>query len=489
MKQVAVRRNCLQRLLSGILSPESLIIREDETVVYECDALTAFRQRPWAVVLPESEDQLLAVLQACREAQVAVVPRGAGTGLSGGARPLEGCVVLSMTKMARIVGIDPLARIARVQPGVRNQAISDAAAPMGLFYAPDPSSQLACSIGGNIAENAGGLHCLKYGLTLHNVLRVRAVTMDGDIIEIGSEAPDQPGLDLLPLLVGSEGMLAVVTEATVRLLPKPPAARVILASFNEVASAANAVAKIIASGFIPSALEMMDQGAAIAIEDCLHPGYDLEAKAILICEADGTDEQVDEEIQCMSEILLHAGATRCQVSTTEAERQHYWSGRKAALTAASRIAPDCYVMDGALPRKHVATILQRIEELQEVHGLRCVNVFHAGDGNLHPIICFDGGRPGDWHRAEQFGADILKSCIELGGTVSGEHGVGIEKIDAMCQQFANEELETFAAVKAAFDPARLLNPDKAIPTLHRCAEHGRLHVKGQLFPHPELPRL
>lgn len=478
----------LLRALANCLTPGALITQSEETVAYECDGLTAFRQKPWAVVLPETETQVVEVLRQCHAAGVVVVPRGAGTSLSGGTCPLVGSVVLSLARMNSILSVDVLARTARVQPGVRNQAISDMAAPNGLFYAPDPSSQLACSLGGNVAENAGGLHCLKYGLTLHNVLRVRGITMDGEIIEVGSEAPDVPGLDLLPLIVGSEGMLAVVTEVTVRLRPKPPCAQVILASFDDVGRAADAVAAVIAAGIIPAALEMMDQGAAIAIEDCIHPGYDLDAKAILLCEADGSEEQVLEEIAQMVQLLMAAGAMHCKVSSNETERQHYWSGRKAALTAASRIAPDCYVMDGSVPRKHIGTLLSRIDALQSVYGLKCVNVFHAGDGNLHPIICFDGAEDEQWHSAEKYGAEILEACIELGGSVTGEHGVGVEKLDAMCSQFSPIELEMFHRVKAAFDPARLLNPDKAIPVVHRCAETGHLHVHNGVFPHSDLPR-
>ena len=478
----------LMRALAQCLAPGALISQTEELVAYECDGLTAFRQAPWAVVLPETETQVVEVLRLCHAAGVTVVPRGAGTSLSGGALPLIGSVVLSLARMNKILSLDDLARTARVQPGVRNLAISELAAPKGLFYAPDPSSQLACSIGGNVAENAGGLHCLKYGLTLHNVLRVRGITMEGEVIVIGSEAPDVCGLDLLPLIIGSEGMLAVVTEVTVRLRPKPPCAQVILASFDDVGRAADAVAAIIKAGIIPAALEMMDQGAAIAIEDCIHPGYDVNAKAILLCEADGSSEQVAEEIASMVQLLMAAGAMHCKVSSNEFERQHYWAGRKAALTAASRIAPDCYVVDGSVPRKHIGTLLSRIDALQSVYGLTCVNVFHAGDGNLHPIICFDGAEDGQWHRAEKYGAEILNACIALGGSVTGEHGVGVEKLDGMCSQFSSIELEMFHRLKASFDPARLLNPDKAIPVLHRCAEAGNLHVNNGIFPHSDLPR-
>lgn len=408
--------------------------------------------------------------------------------LSGGAMPTPGGLVLSLAKFKRILKLDPYTRTAVVQPGVRNLAISEAANPHGLYYAPDPSSQIACTIGGNVNENSGGVHCLKYGLTVHNVLRVRAVMMDGEVVEFGSEAPDAPGLDLLATVIGSEGMLAVVTEVTVRLIPKPQLAQVIMASFDNVETGGNAVADVIAAGIIPAGLEMMDKPATAAVEEFVCAGYDLDAAAILLCESDGTPEEVAEEIARMSEVLRASGATRIQVSQSEAERLKFWSGRKNAFPAAGRISPDYYCMDGTIPRKHIGTLLKRIQAMEQKYALRCINVFHAGDGNMHPLILFNGEDQDEWHRAELFGADILETCVELGGTVTGEHGVGVEKLSSMCVQFSTEERDAFLRLKAAFDPARLLNPDKAIPTLARCAEYGKLHVRNGLLPHPDLPR-
>jgi glycolate oxidase len=396
--------------------------------------------------------------------------------------------VLSTAKLNRIVKVDPTSRTAVVQPGVRNLAISEAAAPHGLYYAPDPSSQIACSIGGNVAENSGGVHCLKYGLTVHNVLRVRVVTIDGDVVELGSEAPDAPGLDLLAVFIGSEGMLGVVTEVTVKLVPKPAAARVIMASFDDVVTGGNAVASVIAAGIIPAGLEMMDRTSSRMVEPFVKAGYDTEAAAILLCEADGTELEVAEEIERMSEVLQAAGASAIAVSTSEAERMKFWSGRKNAFPAAGRISPDYYCMDGTIPRKQLAHVLTSIEKMETTYGLRCANVFHAGDGNMHPLILFDANQPGEFERAEAFGADILALCVEVGGTITGEHGVGIEKINSMCVQFSPAELEAFHAVKRAFDPHRLLNPDKAIPTLNRCAEFGKMHVSAGLTRFADLPR-
>ncbi|MEY3262100.1 MAG: hypothetical protein RLZZ620_1151, partial [Pseudomonadota bacterium] len=384
--------------------------------------------------------------------------------------------------------VDPFTRTAVVQPGVRNLAISEAVAKHGLYYAPDPSSQIACSIGGNVNENSGGVHCLKYGLTLHNVLRVRAVLMSGDVVEFGSMAPDSPGLDLLAVLIGSEGMLGIVTEITVKLVPKPKLARVIMASFDDIEKGGNAVAAIIAAGIIPAGLEMMDKPTTRAVEEFVHAGYDLNAEAILLCESDGTPEEVEEEIARMNAVLEKQGASRIQVSESEAERLRFWSGRKNAFPAAGRIAADYYCMDGTIPRRHIATLLKRIKGMEAKYGLGCLNVFHAGDGNMHPLILFNGADPDEWHRAEEFGTEILEACVELGGTITGEHGVGIEKINSMCVQFGEQERERFWGVKAAFDPDRLLNPDKAIPTLNRCAEYGRMRVSGGVLPHPELER-
>ncbi len=375
-----------------------------------------------------------------------------------------------------------------MQCGVRNLAISEAAAPYGLYYAPDPSSQIACTIGGNVAENAGGVHCLKYGLTLHNVLRVRGLTVQGEPVVFGAEALDTPGLDLLPLIVGSEGMLAVILEVTVKLVPKPQLARCIMASFDDIRKAGDAVAAIIAAGIIPAGLEMMDKPMTAAVEDFVHAGYDLDAVAILLCESDGTPEEVAEEIDRMLDVLSGAGATRMEVSKDEAQRLKFWSGRKNAFPASGRISPDYMCMDSTIPRKRLADILQAIAAMEQKYGLKCVNVFHAGDGNLHPLILFDGNDPDQLHRCELFGADILETSVALGGTVTGEHGVGVEKLGSMCVQFGPEEREQFFAVKRAFDPGETLNPGKVIPTLHRCAEGGKMHVKKGLLPFPELER-
>nr|MBL8457637.1 FAD-binding protein [Zoogloeaceae bacterium] len=474
--------------LSPLLPPGALLFDPEDLRPYECDGLAAYRQVPLIVALPTSEPEVVAVLTACHALGVPVVARGAGTGLSGGALPHAAGVVLSLARLNRIVSLDPRARTAVVQPGVRNLAISEAAAPHGLYYAPDPSSQIACTIGGNVAENSGGVHCLKYGLTIHNLLRVRGVTMAGEVVEFGSQAPDWPGYDLLALMTGSEGMLAVVTEVTVKLTPKPQLAQCVLAAFDDVIKAGDAVAAIIAAGIVPAGLEMMDQPATVAVEEFVHAGYPLDAKAILLCESDGTPEEVAEEIGRMREVLAAAGATELRVSRDEAERMRFWAGRKAAFPAAGRLSPDYYCMDGTIPRKRIGEMLEAIQEMESKYALRCINVFHAGDGNLHPLILFDANRPGELHQAEAFGADILELSVALGGTVTGEHGVGIEKINQMCSQFARPELAMFFRVKAAFDPAGLLNPGKAIPTLNRCAEYGRMRVRDGVLPHSELPR-
>jgi glycolate oxidase len=474
--------------LSPILAEDALLWQPEDTIPYECDGLAAYRKMPLAVALPETEDQVVRILKACHAMQIPIVPRGSGTGLSGGAMPIEQGLVLSLAKFKKITKIDPFTRTAVVQPGVRNLAISEAVAKHGLYYAPDPSSQIACSIGGNVNENSGGVHCLKYGLTLHNVLRVRAVLMNGNVVEFGGMAPDAPGLDLLAVLIGSEGMLGIVTEVTVKLVPKPKLARVIMASFNDIEKGGNAVAAIIAAGIIPAGLEMMDRATTRAVEEFVHAGYDLDAEAILLCESDGTPEEVEEEIARMNAVLEQQGASRIQVSQNEVERLRFWSGRKNAFPAAGRIAADYYCMDGTIPRRHIATLLRRIKGMEEKYRLGCLNVFHAGDGNMHPLILFNGADPDEWHRAEEFGTEILEACVELGGTITGEHGVGIEKINSMCVQFGEQERELFWGVKAAFDPDRLLNPDKAIPTLNRCAEYGRMRISGGAMPHPELER-
>jgi glycolate oxidase len=485
---LAARRAAVIAALAPLLPAHALLSQAEQTTPYECDGLTAYRQRPLAVALPESEAQVGAVLKACHRLGVPVVARGAGTGLSGGAMPHEAGVTLALAKFNRILSIDPLARTARVQCGVRNLAISEAAAAHGLYYAPDPSSQIACTIGGNIAENSGGVHCLKYGLTLHNVLRVRGFTAEGEAVEFGGEALDAPGLDLLALVVGSEGMLAVVTEVTVKLVPKPRLACCLMASFDDVRKAGDAVAAIIAAGIIPAGLEMMDKPMTAAVEDFVHAGYDLTAEAILLCESDGTPEEVAEEAARMEAVLRASGATAVQASANEAQRLKFWSGRKNAFPASGRISPDYMCMDSTIPRKHLATILLDIQRMEEKYGLRCANVFHAGDGNLHPLILFDANDPDQLHRCEQFGAEILERSVALGGTVTGEHGVGVEKLNSMCVQFSAEEREQMLQLKAAFDPAGLLNPGKQIPSLSRCAEYGRMHVKRGLLAFPELER-
>ncbi|MGN6829541.1 FAD-linked oxidase C-terminal domain-containing protein [Paucibacter sp. M5-1] len=474
--------------LAEVLPPHALLWQGEDTVPYECDGLTAYRERPLAVALPETEAQVAAVLKTCHRLGVPVVARGAGTGLSGGALPHALGLTLALAKFNRILDLSPSARTARVQCGVRNLAISEAAAPHGLYYAPDPSSQIACTIGGNVAENSGGVHCLKYGLTLHNVLRVRGFTVEGEAVEFGSEALDAAGLDLLSLIVGSEGMLAVITEVTVKLIPKPQLARCIMASFDDIRKAGDAVAHIIAAGIIPAGLEMMDKPMTAAVEDFVHAGYDLGAEAILLCESDGTPEEVEEEIGRMEAVLWASGATRCEVSASEAQRLKFWSGRKNAFPASGRISPDYMCMDSTIPRKKLADILLAIQQMETKYGLRCANVFHAGDGNLHPLILFDANDPDQLHRCELFGAEILEYSVALGGTVTGEHGVGIEKLGSMCVQFSTEEREQMLSLKRAFDPHSLLNPGKVIPTLQRCAEYGRMHVKKGLLAFPELPR-
>jgi len=484
----AARQQQVVAALSRLLPAHALLWQSEDTVPYECDGLTAYRERPLVVALPETESEVAAVLRACHKLEVPVVARGAGTGLSGGALPNAMGVTLSLAKFNRIVLVDRVARTATVQCGVRNLAISEAAAPFGLYYAPDPSSQIACTIGGNVAENSGGVHCLKYGLTLHNVLRVRGFTVEGEPIEFGSAALDAPGLDLLPLMVGSEGMLAVAIEVTVKLVPRPQLARCIMASFADVRQAGDAVAAVIAAGIIPAGLEMMDKPMTAAVEAFVHAGYDLDAAAILLCESDGTPEEVAEEIDRMLDVLSGCGATRLEVSKDEAQRLKFWSGRKNAFPASGRISPDYMCMDSTIPRRRLADILIAIAEMEKKYGLACCNVFHAGDGNLHPLILFDANDPDQLHRAELFGADILETSVAFGGTVTGEHGVGVEKLNSMCVQFSPDEREQMLALKRAFDPKGTLNPGKVVPTLARCAEYGRMHVKKGLLPFPELER-
>ena len=484
----ATDRAVLVARLRTILPAHCLLVDDEDLRPYECDGLTAYRELPLAVCLPESEGQVIDVLRTCHQLGVPVVARGAGTGLSGGAMPHAQGLVLSLARFNRILQVDRASRTAIVQPGVRNLAVSEAAAPFGLYYAPDPSSQIACTLGGNVAENSGGVHCLKYGLTVHNVLRIRVVSIEGEVFEIGSAAPDSPGYDLLALLIGSEGMLGVVTEVTVKLVPKPELAQVVMASFDDVARAGDAVAAIIAAGIIPAGLEMMDKPATAAVEPYVKAGYDLEAAAILLCEADGTPEEVAEEIARVTDVLTTAGARDIRVSQSEAERLRFWAGRKAAFPAVGRITPDYYCMDGTIPRKRLAEMLSAIADMEKKYGLRCANVFHAGDGNLHPLIMYDAAKPGEWERAEAFGAEILELSVALGGSITGEHGVGIEKINQMCVQYRTPELEAFRRIKAAFDEGGLLNPGKAVPSLHRCAEYGRMHVHHGDLKFPELER-
>ncbi len=476
------------RGLSAALPQHALLWNSEDTTPYECDGLTAYRQRPLVVALPETEAQVQAVLKTCYAMNVPVVARGAGTGLSGGAMPHAMGVTMSLAKFNKILKVDVLSRTAVVQCGVRNLAISEAAAPYGLYYAPDPSSQIACTIGGNVAENSGGVHCLKYGLTVHNVLKVKGFTAEGEPVEFGSDALDAPGYDLLSVVIGSEGMLAVTTEVTVKLIPKPQLARCIMASFDDLRKAGDAVAAVIAAGIIPAGLEMMDKPMTAAVEDYVHAGYDLTAEAILLCESDGTPEEVEEEIGRMSEVLKRCGATAIAVSQNEAERLKFWSGRKNAFPASGRISPDYMCMDSTIPRKRLADILLAIAQMEKKYKLRCANVFHAGDGNLHPLILFDANDADQLHRCELFGAEILETSVAMGGTVTGEHGVGVEKLNSMCVQFSAAENEQMFGVKRAFDTAGLLNPGKVIPTLNRCAEYGKMLVRGGQISHPDLPR-
>ena len=474
--------------LRDILPADGLLVSDEERRPYECDGLTGYRELPLAVAMPDQLDQVEQILSLCDTQGVPVIARGAGTGLSGGATPRRDALLLSMARFSRIINVDPVGRTARVEPGVRNLAISEAAAPYGLYYAPDPSSQIACTIGGNVAENSGGVHCLKYGLTVHNILRLDVVLIDGEKITVGSEALDSPGYDLLALMTGSEGMLGVVTAITVRLLPIPVSAKTVLAGFDDVEKAADSVAKLIAAGVIPAGLEMMDNPAIRAAEDFSEAGYPRDAAAILICEVDGTEAEVDRQIALTRSVFEIEGATEIQVSATEQERQRFWSGRKNAFPAVGRISPDYYCIDGTIPRQQLGRVLAGITELSSTYGLRVANVFHAGDGNLHPLILYDGAQPGEFERTEALGGKILELCIEVGGTITGEHGVGLEKIDQMCVQFEPSELEHFHGVKAAFDPRGLLNPGKAVPTLARCAEFNAMHVHEGHIPFPDIDR-
>ena len=488
MASGTIDRNRLLAQFRTFLDADAVLHDAEQLKPYECDGLTAYRQIPLLVVLPETIEQVQQVLRVCAAAQVPVVARGAGTGLSGGALPLADGVLLVLAKFNRILSIDTANRSARVQPGVRNLAISEAASEYGLYYAPDPSSQIACSIGGNVAENAGGLHCLKYGLTVHNILALEVLTIDGERLSIGAQSLDAAGYDLLALLTGSEGLLAVIVEITVRLLPTPECARVLLAAFDDVGAAGSAVGHIIADGIIPAGLEMMDNAAIRAAEDFVHAGYPTEAAAILLCELDGTEGEVTDQIAHVSALLENCQATEVRVAKDEEERIRFWAGRKAAFPAVGRLSPDYYCMDGTIPRRELPTVLTRTAELSEEYGLVVVNVFHAGDGNLHPLILYDANKEGEVERVEKLGAKILELCVEVGGTITGEHGVGVEKIDQMCVQFSAAELHSFHAVKSAFDKNKLLNPGKAVPSLARCAELGGMHVHGGELPFPDLER-
>lgn len=481
-------KQALANLFAAVMPVENILTEKEDLRPFECDGLSAYHNLPLLVVMPENKQQIQAILKICHEQQVPVVARGAGTGLSGGALPLSNGVLLSLAKLNQIIEVDPITQIARVEPGVRNLAISEAAAKYELFYAPDPSSQIACSIGGNVAENAGGVHCLKYGLTVHNVLQLHVITIEGEEIVLGGSGLDGPGYDLLALMCGSEGMLGVVVEIRVRLLPQPQHSEVLLAAFDDVIAAGNAVSQIISRGIIPAGLEMMDNPAIRAAEDFVHANYPLDAAAILLCELDGVSAEVQFQREKVETILQQSGATDIRLAQTEVEKQLFWKGRKAAFPAVGRISPDYYCMDGTIPRKHLGDVLKRIAELSNEYQLPVANVFHAGDGNLHPLILYDANKQGELERTEEFGGKILELCVEVGGSITGEHGVGMEKINQMCVQFNSTELEYFHAIKEAFDSNKLLNPGKAVPTLHRCAEFGAMHVHHGKLSHPELDR-
>ena len=485
--EVVARRMEIAEALRGIV-PDGVICEERELKPYESDGLTAYRQPPLVVVLPESTEQVSQVLAWCHREGIKVVPRGAGTSLSGGALPLADGVLLGLARMNRVLDIDYVDRVAVVQPGVTNLAVTKAVEADGFYYAPDPSSQIACTIGGNVAENSGGVHCLKYGLTTNNVLGVEMVLADGEIVRLGGRHLESSGLDLLGVVVGSEGLLGVVTEVTVRILPTPEAARAILLGFAQTAAAGDCVAAIIGEGIIPAGMEMMDKPATHAAEAFVHAGYPLDVEALLIIEVDGPPIECDLLLAKIAEIADAHGATTSRVSTNEAERLAFWAGRKAAFPAVGRLAPDYYCMDGTIPRGRLSEVLERMAKLSDHYGLQVANVFHAGDGNLHPLILYDANQPGELQRAEDFGADILKMCVEVGGVLTGEHGVGVEKRDLMPVMFSEVDLAHQQRIKCAFDPELRLNPGKVFPQLRRCAELGRMHVHHGAVPFPELPR-
>ena len=482
------RRSEIVAALRAIVPGEGVIDDPAELRPYESDGLTAYRQLPMVVVLPETTAQVSAILAWCHANEVKVVPRGAGTSLSGGALPLEDAVLLGLGKFNRVLEIDYADRIAVVQPGVTNLAVTRAVEDRGFYYAPDPSSQIACTIGGNVAENSGGVHCLKYGLTTNNVLACEIVLMDGEVLRIGGRHLDPAGLDLLGVVVGSEGLLGVVTEVTVRILPRPETARALLIGFGSVEGAGQCVADVIAAGIIPAGMEMMDRPAIHAAEAFVQVGYPLDVEALLIVELDGAEAECSELIGEVERIALANGAVSTRISQDEPERLAFWAGRKAAFPAVSRLAPDYYCMDGTIPRRKLPEVLERMSVLAGQYGLGVANVFHAGDGNLHPLILYDANQPGELEKAEDFGADILRLCVEVGGVLTGEHGVGVEKRDLMPVMFSDIDLAHQQRLKCAFDPELLLNPGKVFPTLHRCAELGRVHVHGGQLPFPHLPR-
>jgi glycolate dehydrogenase FAD-linked subunit len=487
-KAVLARRAEIVRALRRIVPGEGVIDSENELRAYECDGLTAYRQLPMVVVLPETTMQVAEVLRYCSANKINVVPRGAGTSLSGGALPLQDGVLLAMGKFKKILEIDVANRCAVVQPGVTNLGVTHAVQAHGLYYAPDPSSQIACTIGGNVAENSGGVHCLKYGLTTNNVIGIEMVTIDGETVRLGGKHFDMPGYDLLGVLVGSEGMLGVVTEVTVRILPKPPYARALLIGFSSVEGAGDCVAAVIGAGIIPGGMEMMDRLATEAAEAFVHAGYPLDAEALLIVELDGVEAEVNHLVAEVESIAKQHGARSCRSSQSEEERLLFWAGRKAAFPAAGRLAPDYYCMDGTIPRKQIGHVLRRLQQMEGQYGLRVGNVFHAGDGNLHPLILYDANKPGELEKAEEFGNDILRLCVEVGGVLTGEHGVGVEKRDLMPTMFNEHDLNQQQRLKCAFDPDSLLNPGKVFPQLCRCAELGRMHVHGGKLRFADIPR-
>jgi glycolate oxidase len=485
---VLARRDAIVRALRAIVPGEGVIATEAERRPYESDGLTAYRQLPMVVVLPQTTAEVSRILRYCHDEGIKVVPRGAGTSLSGGALPLADGVLLGMARFNRILDIDLLNRVAVVQPGVTNLGITRAVEADGFYYAPDPSSQIACTIGGNVAENSGGVHCLKYGMTANNVLGVEMVLMTGEVLRIGGKHLDSDGYDLLGVITGSEGLLGVVTEVTVRLLRKPETARAVLIGFASSEAAGDCVARIIGAGIIPGGMEMMDRPAIHATEEFVHAGYPLDVEALLIVELDGPQAECDHLLDRVAAIARECGATTLKASTSEEERLAFWAGRKAAFPAVGRISPDYYCMDGTIPRARLPEVLARMRELSVHYGLRVANVFHAGDGNLHPLILYDANRPGELERAEAFGSDILRLCVEVGGVLTGEHGVGVEKRDLMPVMFSEVDLAQQQRLKCAFDERGLLNPGKVFPTLHRCAELGRMHVRGGALPFPDIPR-